>query len=650
MNADFTNVINELDVANWGSKSVELFELIVASGLNGVEVESVLKAAAKRLGATIQAVRKDFQTYLGESPNLDQTAAAEAAKLAMDAGIELWHTPEGDGWASLELGGVLHHYPLRHKDFRAWLSGIYYDRRDKPIYAQALQDALAVLEAKARFQGPEHPVFLRLALHEGRIYYDLSRPDRQVVEISAGGWRVIHSEECPVRFRRTPHQLPQPLPERGGTFADFLRLLPLREDRDRVVLLGWLVGTLNPYGGFPVLVLMGSKGAGKSFIAKTIKNLVDPTKAPLRTEPKDETDLLVMASGSHVIALDNLSGVSAKLSDALCRLSTGAGLSKRTLFTDADEYVLEATRPLVLTGISLGLLRDDLASRALTVSLEYIAETERKPERELLALFERIRGKTLGALMDAAVTALANLEAISRKHPQLPRLADWAVWAEAAAPALGLQRGEIVETTFAVQAGLEQDLLDNDPVARAILELVLTFCVGEHREYTTSELLKELETAAGIADNPRKPEGWPRSAAGLGKHLPRLQTALRGVGVSVRGVRDARTKNLRWSICLEDKGGQPPQPPQTPQTSSSTVKNTAVVASQDSSQPPQPPLNPPTFAVVAVDGVLGSHQPPQTETPSRTGSAVDAVVAVDDSPSVLNENAVEGEDDDADIY
>lgn len=635
MDADFRHLIDSLTLEDWATRSLVLFEQIVSSGLNAVETDSVLKAVANKLKTPIAAVRKDFQVYLGESPNLDQNAAGEAVQLALEAGLELWHTPEGDGWASVTVGGVLHHLSIRHKDFRTWLSGIYFEKNNKPLYAQALQDALAALEARARFQGPEHPVYLRLALHEGRVYCDLSRPDRQVVEITPSGWRVIHSDECPVRFRRTPHQLPLPLPEHGGNLEDFLKLLPLREDRDRVILLGWLIGTLNPHGGYPVLVLMGSKGAGKSFAAKLLKNLVDPAKAPLRSEPRDETDLMVAASAGHVLALDNLSGVSAKLSDSLCRLSTGAGLSKRALYTDADEHVLEATRPVLITGISLGLLRDDLADRALTLNLERIEDTERKPERELLAEFEHIRAKTLGVLLDAAVTALANLETTSRELPQLPRLADWAIWAEAAAPALGLKRGEIVEATFAVQAGLEQDLLDNDPVARAILELTLTFSEGERREYTTSELLKELETAAGLADSNRKPEGWPKTAAGLGKHLPRLQTALRGAGVAVRGTRDPRTKNLRWSVCLENRGEQPPQPPQPPQTAPSTTENTAVVERWVSAQPPQPPLNPPTSTVVAVVDFWGSQQPPQTETPSSTGSAVDAVDAVVEYPQFL---------------
>jgi hypothetical protein len=55
-----------------------------------------------------------------------------------------------------------------------------------------------------------------------------------------------------------------------------------------------------------------------------------------------------------VLAFDNVSGLPGWISDTLCRLSTGDGFAVRQLYTDHDEVLFEATRPIFLNGIRGG--------------------------------------------------------------------------------------------------------------------------------------------------------------------------------------------------------------------------------------------------------------------------------------------------------
>jgi hypothetical protein len=633
---DLHHLLDDLTLENWTERRTTLFETLVTVGPGPVQTEKALEAIAEKLGATKKAVAAEWQAFLGPAPDQNDNAAAIAVRLATDAGAELWHTPDRQAWLSLHREGHLEHHPLRSREARTWMAGLYYGETGKALYSQALQDALGVLEARALFEGPEHRVHTRLAEHEGRVYLDLTRPDWQVVEVDAAGWKVIPSSAAPVRFRRSPHQQPLPLPQAGEGLEEVLGLIPLRERRDTALVLGWLVGALNPQGPYPILTLLGSKGAGKSSVARILKSLVDPTEAPLRAEPKDVEALMVAAVSNQVLALDNLSKVPPWLSDALCRLSTGGGLSKRQLYTDADEHVLDATRPVTLTGIALGVLRDDLADRTATIHLERLEDGERLPERLLRQRFERAHAKALGQLLTAVSLALREWEATRSSLASLPRLADWAVWAEAAAPALGLKRGEITEAFFQVQAGLEQDLIESDPVAQAILALVADWPEGESREYATGELLKALEEAAGLVDVKVKPEGWSRSPQGLGKHLPRIQTALRGVGIQVTSVRDTHNKALRWVVAkllLEKEGKQYPQYPQTPQGVSGTAETPAGIVNSEGEQYPQYPQG---AAGIAGIGVAAPAQYPQEETSSRTEDAGIAGIAGIDKPPSLN--------------
>ena len=97
-------------------------------------------------------------------------------------------------------------------------------------------------------------------------------------------------------------------------------------------------------------------------------------------EPRDERELFIVASHSHVLAFDNLSGLPPWLSDTLCRLTSGGAFSTRRLLTDHDEILFAAARPVILNGIEDVITRPDLADRAILLMLAPIAERQRRPE------------------------------------------------------------------------------------------------------------------------------------------------------------------------------------------------------------------------------------------------------------------------------
>jgi hypothetical protein len=74
-----------------------------------------------------------------------------------------------------------------------------------------------------------------------------------------------------------------------------------------VLLISWLVAAFRPGYPFPVLVIHGEQGSAKSTASKMLRELIDPNVAPLRSEQRDERDLMLAATNGWVIALDNLS-------------------------------------------------------------------------------------------------------------------------------------------------------------------------------------------------------------------------------------------------------------------------------------------------------------------------------------------------------
>ena len=307
----------------------------------------------------------------------------------------LFHASDGTGFADLFIEGHRETWPLRSKRFQAWLRQQYYERTwDAPSPA-ALNAALNVLEAQAQFDGPQRKVSVRVAEQDGLIYLDLADEFWRCIEIGANGWRI--AEDPPVRFRRSAGMQPLPLPLRGGSIDSLAPFLNLASENDFVLVVAWLLGALRAGGPYPILAIAGEQGSAKTVLSKILRAVIDPNVAPVRALPRDERELFIAASNGHVLAFDNLSGLPPWLSDTLCRLTSGGAFSTRRLFTDQDEILFAAARPVILNGIEDIITRPDLADRAILLMLAPIAERQRRPENALWREFELARPHMLGA-------------------------------------------------------------------------------------------------------------------------------------------------------------------------------------------------------------------------------------------------------------
>src|ERR1035437_726529 len=298
------------------------------------------------------------------------------------------------------------------------------------------------------------------------IYLDLCNSAWEVIEVSPTGWQVV--ADPPVRFRRTKGMQPLPRPVNGGSIVLLRKFINVGSDDNWMLCLAWLVAALRPTGPYPILVLQGEQGSAKSTMGKLLRRLVDPVVAPVRTPPRTDRDLLIAAVNSWVTAYDNLSGIQHWLSDALCRLATGGGFSTRELYTDSDEVIFDAMRPVILNGIDHLAERADLAERSLILHLPRIASSDRKDERELYRSFERDLPQILGALYTALSVALSRIDHVALECK--PRMADFALWAIAAAPGLGVDPEAFLNAYRGNRAEAVCDTLEGDVIAGLVLE------------------------------------------------------------------------------------------------------------------------------------------------------------------------------------
>jgi len=483
--------------------------------------------------------------------------------LAMKAGCQLWHTADANAYATIRVSSHEEHWPIRSRGFRRWLAQLFFRQtRGSAPGAQAQQDALAVLEGNATYDGPQHEVAVRVAQHEDAFYLDLANAGWQAVRVTPEGWEVV--DQCPVRFRRAKAMLPLPVPTRGGDVRALQQFHNV-SGNDWAMVVSWLLATFRPTGPYPILDLTGEQGSGKSTLARLLRRLIDPNTADLRCEPKDPRDLMIAANNAWIVALDNISRLPPWLSDALCRLSTGGGFSTRTLFADDEETIFDATRPLLITGIEEVATRSDLLDRAILVTLPTIPEERRLPERDYWTAFEQARPAILGALLTSVSTAMRTLPSV--RLPRLPRMADFAVWATAGEQAMGLEHGAFLAAYHGNRVMANESALESSPVAKAILDLMTGTTWWSN---SASDLLTELEHLAD--EKTVKLRTWPKTARALSGIVKRLAPNLRQIGIEVEFTREADRQRRRL-ISLTRQSEEKASPPSVSSTPSETCQS-----------------------------------------------------------------------------
>ena len=402
-----------------------------------------------------------------------------------------------------------------------------------------VREVTQTVTARALYEGDEESVHIRVAgdVGAGEVFLDLADEDWRVVRVDAAGWELL--DTSPVRFTRKGASRPLPVPEhRPGALDDLRTLVNLEDDQAWTLLVSWLVGVLHPKGSFPLLILHGEQGSAKSTLARMVQSLMDPVVPLLRSPPRTERDLMIAAQGGWLLTFDNLSSLTPDLSDSLCRLATGGGFATRMLYTDDEEKVFDASRPVVMNGISQLVYREDLASRAIILSLPAIPEKGRRTEAEIDRRFEEIRSGVLGALLDAVSTALQRLPEVCL--PTTPRMADFATWVVAAEAALPWEPGTFLESYRENQLDIICAAIDSSYVVAAVQALVKSEGVFEGN---AMQLLHTLNEVA--EDDTKRSKAWPRTPRGLTNQLNRALPLFRELGLDVTHTRETTGERRR---------------------------------------------------------------------------------------------------------
>ena len=365
-------------------------------------------------------------------------------------------------------------------------------------------------------------------------WIDLADEDWRAIKITTAGWCIVDNPTVRFRRRRGMRSLPEPIA--GGSIEALRPFVNVASDDDWIMVVAFVVAALRQAGPFPVLEFTGEAGSAKSTACRVIRSLIDPSTSPLRAEPREVRDLMIASRNNWIVALDNVSHLPHWLSDAICRLATGGGFATRELYSDDEEVIFEAMRPVILNGIEAVADRGDLINRSIVIALASIGDQQRRDEATFWAEFEQARPLILGALLDAASAAQRRLP--DTRLARMPRMSDFAKWIVAACPDLGFTSEAFLSSYERNRSTANEVTLKSSPIAAIIIELANPGWTG-----TATELLEFLRDK--VDELTQKRREFPQSTKALHGALVRLAPHLRQIDVDLDFQRATDAKRSR---------------------------------------------------------------------------------------------------------
>jgi len=417
----------------------------------------------------------------------------------VDGDKALFHDPNGEVFADLIIDGHRETWPIRSMEFRGAYIAYLQKQLDRLVdegsilaigvrhamSKNAINNAINEYETKANSNlATRRDVYARIAPHGDDIYIDLCNPNWEAIRITAGGWSIVESP--PVRFRRPRGMLPLPYPERGGKIETLRPFFNLKTEADFIVVVGYVLAAMRPYPPYAALNPVGPPGAAKTRLLRLIRRVVDPHTAETTPLPPSGEELFVSARNSHFLAFENVSHLSKKMSDNLCRMATGGSYRGRRRYTNTDENLHKGGRPIAFEGINNVVTEADMLDRLVAIEVERVERYQ--DDKVLDRAFDRARPRILGALLDLLVTGLRGEATVQLTLPA-PRMVGFVTWAVAC----GLPGFE--QAYAANQQEAINTLLEYDAAAKAVRQLVES---RKHWHGTAAKLLADLGEVTGI--------------------------------------------------------------------------------------------------------------------------------------------------------
>ena len=314
--------------------------------------------------------------------------------------------------------------PLASKQFQSWLVS-HYGGENVPSNSK-IQTAVETIERRAAQDESiiKLPVFTRVGYLRDKdgekIYLCLHNKVHSVIKITREGFPHVHEADIPMIFENTGNMssLVVPKYERNNegkidALKTLAHLNDLRKyvnvnDEGRCLVIAWLLISLyqNPNVDAPILWIEGERNTGKTTASKFLKRIVAPDYALMLSQYVNENSLSTALNSQYVSVIDNVSTITPKLNDMLCRAVTDDKI--RTVTTENGTFKIRQHANIIVNSLDTVSKTPELRERTFCVRTTNLPPENRLSNEELETSFQKDAPYILGGLIVALWLGLGN--------------------------------------------------------------------------------------------------------------------------------------------------------------------------------------------------------------------------------------------------
>lgn len=400
--------------------------------------------------------------YSGDNKNNSNPGDSENEKKTTDELLEITHLDiikkvidNNDNNKVYGLIVINDHYEtilLGSVRAREWLQYRYYQINDKSCSQDQCKEALQIATSEIKFNASSRKeiIYNRIAMVNSSIFYDMCTPDWKIIEITSDGWSSIPMDEETPMFERKQQQTQQVNPishenEKYDALDEICLLLRIKL-ADRMMFKIHLISFFIEKYPIPIMIFTGDQGSIKTTLMQTVKMVVDPSAQLSSRLHKKMEDISIHLYNRYLSAFDNISNFNKDISDLICRVITGEGDSKRELYTNMDEIILNYKRKIIVNGIAPSLDYPDLIDRSVFYETSTITENERLTLEEFLQKRDEIMPYLIHQIFDILYKAITNykISKIDLKG-KMQRMSDFSIWGEAISRSMGFENLSFIQ-------------------------------------------------------------------------------------------------------------------------------------------------------------------------------------------------------------
>jgi hypothetical protein len=440
--------------------------------------------------------------------------------------------------------------PIKSEELSRILSKKFYDANEKTIGPDSIKAALQTLAGYSLNQ-PREMLWNRIGVApDGSWWLDLG--GGRAAWMDGDGWSV--TDKNMVLFRSFSHQLPLHEPRRSGD-GDLFSLLDFVNFPDvdsQLLFIVWVVCCLVPEIPHPVLYLYGGKGTFKSTAMMVVKEVLDRSSVGL-LKLHDDLNQLNQNLDHHWIAFfDNLSKLDEGQSDVLCRAVTGAGWSKRALYTDDSDVTRWFRRCVGVNGINIVSDKPDFTDRAIMLETKPLPMSKRRTDRDIRGDLDRCAGGILGDVLTVICRARKLIEGGFRVE-KMPRMADFSLWGAAVSEVLGVGQDYFMNAYIQNIKNVEETIARGNVVG----DLLITYLENritqvDELSFSVHELYETLRNMASDRGYNLKTD-FPGDPRWLSNKVRELAPILPSAGVVAKFKRDKKGSKIVFSRFVPTK-------------------------------------------------------------------------------------------------